>query len=709
MTAVRFLLLVCLAPAVIHAQTSAPGNNGGCPALPPKIEGGDACTNVPDFTDCKYDGFTWPGTETASQFRLTCTCFTGVFACSQAGVAITDPSNDKMCPSSVPSSGDMCTTSVSQDCQYRDPQDDIVTRCTCFDGAFGCSQPSIDADPDNHVDCPAIEPILTGGDSCIVPEGTDCKYRSFFFSDSTEVTYIARCSCFGGRFACSEQGAPSANPSNDASCPISQPTLEGGDSCDISGAIDCVYISDNEEKSCACLFGTFACAVAAPTDPSSDAPDNHPQCPATQPEIGSMCETPSNSDCMYRPFYWPGSSSVTYIGRCTCFSGIFQCAEQSVPEADPDNHVACPATTPDIGSDCSNGGPPSSEDCQYREGPQSVLRCTCFEDGTFQCAPVFSPDADPDNHPFCPVMEPKLGDLCDDIPTDCLYRKPSCGDTAVVLVPYTYACSCLSGSFACFETENQICEAIFCFAGDSTVEIEGHGSIPMKQLQIGDKVHVGKNQYEPVYSFGHYNPSKQASFLKVETTNSPLLVSEDHMLNVQSRGFVPASNLSPGDKLVDGSTGDDVIIKSIRTVQAQGVFAPFTPSGKIVVNGVIASSFVALDSQPSLSIVAGLQLSHHWIAHTFEFPHRVMCHYLAQCATESYTTEGISDWVSGPMKLSQWVLAQNTMVRTSLLVLFAVVLALLASAEAFLNYPMLLAACTAVGIYHRRKNQAKYV
>jgi len=266
----------------------------------------------------------------------------------------------------------------------------------------------------------------------------------------------------------------------------------------------------------------------------------------------------------------------------------------------------------------------------------------------------------------------------------------------------------MSGSFACAEVDQAICNlsSLFCFAGDATVDVQDQGSTQMKHLSIGDKVHVGKSQYEPVYSFGHHDAKASATFLKVQTSAAtPLLVSADHMVQVQSRGFVPASNLVQGDKLVDGSTGDEVLVKSIRTVSAKGVFAPFTPSGTIVVNGILASSFVALDSQPNLTIL-GVALSHQWIAHTFEFPHRLACHYLSQCPNETYTAKGISTWVALPLRASQWLLRQNIVVRSSLLTVFSIILALFAILEAF-AYPILAVGAAATLWYRSRRQTAK--
>jgi hypothetical protein len=703
--------LAFLAPAMVHAQSGAPDNASACPAVPPNLEGGDGCF-VADFTDCRYDEFVWPGSDDPASYLLTCTCFSGEFFCAQQGAPAIDPSNDETCPSTFPSTGTMCTTPTSQDCQYRTDGDNIVTRCTCFDGAFACNQPSVDADPDNHENCPLKQPIITGGEACSVPEFQACRYSPFYWMDSTEVAYISQCSCFDSVFACALAGVPFANGSNNELCPSSQPTLEGGDECELSGDIDCLYNSDNVQRRCTCLFGTFACAEQTPAGSSSAAPGNHPECPSKEPEIDGKdtCTAPPNSDCLYRPFYWPGSSELTYIGRCTCSDGVFLCAEQAISSADPNNNEDCPKTKPATASECS--GPSSSESCQYREDSQNVVQCTCSDDGTFTCSGAFSPDADPENHPFCPFTEPTIGNSCDEIPTDCMYREPFCGTDVTPLVSHIYKCTCMMGDFQCAEVDQQLCPSVgICFAGDATVEVQDQGVVAMKQLQIGDKVHVGKDQYEAVYSFGHYNQEMKAPFLKLQTSAStPLLISADHMVHVQSRGFVSASSLEQGDKLVDGSTGDELTIQSIRTVQAQGVFAPFTPSGKIVVNGVLASSFVALDETENLSIVFGLHVSHQWLAHTFEFPHRLMCHYLTQCSKESYTADGISTWVATPLKASQWVLEQNSMVRNSLLTVGVAVLALFAVLETFFLYPMLAlgAAAAAVGVWHRRRgNQSK--
>jgi len=209
----------------------------------------------------------------------------------------------------------------------------------------------------------------------------------------------------------------------------------------------------------------------------------------------------------------------------------------------------------------------------------------------------------------------------------------------------------------------------------------------MYRLTIGDMVHVGGNRYEPVYSFGHYHTARRGTYLEVETTLSTLLLSGDHLVYCKTRGFIPASSLQRGSRLVHGSTGsDDIIVTAIRTVEAQGVFAPFTPSGMIVVNHIVASSFVSLAAPQQLGIW-GVHFSNQWLAHTFEFPHRVACYYLTRCPNEAYAANGISTWVAEPLKVGRWVLVQHGFLRTTLLILFVTILGFFHIAERCLQYP----------------------
>ena len=129
--------------------------------------------------------------------------------------------------------------------------------------------------------------------------------------------------------------------------------------------------------------------------------------------------------------------------------------------------------------------------------------------------------------------------------------------------------------------------------------VENQGPVRMKDLQLGDRVLVATNNstsyYEPIYSFGHRLDSVVAEYLVILPFE--LEVSTDHMVFVEGGAAVPAGNLVVGDRLENGE-----MITAIKTVQRLGVYAPFTPSGSIVVNGVRASSLAAFQASSHLKV-----------------------------------------------------------------------------------------------------------
>mmetsp|Transcript_27104 Transcript_27104/g.45180 ORF Transcript_27104/g.45180 Transcript_27104/m.45180 type:complete len:551 (+) Transcript_27104:90-1742(+) len=231
-----------------------------------------------------------------------------------------------------------------------------------------------------------------------------------------------------------------------------------------------------------------------------------------------------------------------------------------------------------------------------------------------------------------------------------------------------------------------------CFPGNAVVHVQDKGLVRIDTLVIGDLVQVANDRFEPVYSFGHKNPSYKYNFLEIATSDSnstPLVISPDHMIATPNDGFVPAVHLEVGEFVLGGADGSKVQILAIKDVKAQGAFAPFTPSGTLIVNGILASSFIAVE-YTSLNLV-GVEFSWQWMAHTFEFPHRVACHYLGRrCPDETYDDAGMSSWVSAPLEAGHWVLKQKGAVRNILLGLSVVVLIIFAAMEQalMLVYPL---------------------
>ena len=140
-----------------------------------------------------------------------------------------------------------------------------------------------------------------------------------------------------------------------------------------------------------------------------------------------------------------------------------------------------------------------------------------------------------------------------------------------------------------------------CFSGESTVNVE-HNTFPvsMKDLQLGDRVLTGHGSYHPIYAFGYRHESKTTTFLRISTTSNdaPLEISGEHMVYVEGKASpVRAASLRVGDSLIQVEpTGvkSSVVIDQMTYVTRHGVYAPITQWGTLVVNGILSSSYVAV-------------------------------------------------------------------------------------------------------------------
>jgi hypothetical protein len=230
---------------------------------------------------------------------------------------------------------------------------------------------------------------------------------------------------------------------------------------------------------------------------------------------------------------------------------------------------------------------------------------------------------------------------------------------------------------------------VVCFSGDSEVDVENYGPTKMSDLSVGDRVKVADNTFEPVYSFGHKNSEASAEFLQITTegrNRKPLELSKDHMVVIEDGRNVPASMVKRGDKLVT-SAGELVTVKTIRNVVRKGAYAPFTASGSIIVNDVVASNYVAFQGAEYIQ-VAGVStpFSYQWVAHIFNSVHRIA--YKMGFTGESYTEGGVSQWVAGPHVAGTWLLEQNFLIALALLIPAIALFGSMTLVEASLNSPV---------------------
>jgi len=468
---------------------------------------------------------------------------------------------------------------------------------------------------------------------------------------------------------------------------------------------------------------------AAPTDTSTLAeasPDNHEACPAVEPDpgLGLRCDTTSlteDKDCKYNPYVCPGYEEfVGYIARCTCFdegdaTGVLRCAQALVECPEPPENgnenggdytppSTCPQDKPNDADACSLQGLISS--CRYTPTscPESEVinfadNCICAA-GLFTCVAQVDVECHNAITPQCPISNPDgQSEECSiDESITCGYNPAGCPESSDPGVFLT-KCQCKNGEFECSTSLSLDCLSYdvnidegeelspfnLCFPGNAIVEVQGRGPIAMEALKIGDMVQVAakgdnkQREYEPVYSFGHKAHNRVGNFLQLHTKDpsATLRISADHLVQEKTRGFVPASSINIGDQLVhvhENNHGDS-LVTDIRLIKARGMYAPFTPSGVIVVDNTIASSFV--DVRPKLSSVVLRNVSPQWIAHTGELPHRIACHYLKNSCLEeeSYDKNGVNYlWGTIPLQMMNFVSQINSVVVQVLIMVAAALL-----------------------------------
>lgn len=144
--------------------------------------------------------------------------------------------------------------------------------------------------------------------------------------------------------------------------------------------------------------------------------------------------------------------------------------------------------------------------------------------------------------------------------------------------------------------------------------------MPLSSLQIGSQVRVIKEEnqigYSPIIAFLHREMDEEALYKRVRTQNSVIELSQRHLINQRNHGFVWAETLKKGDEiLVLSSTHDNETqweqIIEITDVHKQGLMAPLTEQGTIVVNNVHASCYALVKSHK----VAHFALSPYRIYH----------------------------------------------------------------------------------------------
>lgn len=131
-----------------------------------------------------------------------------------------------------------------------------------------------------------------------------------------------------------------------------------------------------------------------------------------------------------------------------------------------------------------------------------------------------------------------------------------------------------------------------CFPADAIVELSNGSTKKMHELQIGDDVKVGANQFSKVYTFTHRDHNIMAKFVRIHLINGNILeLSHAHYLYVNEESkIIPAHLVRSGDFLID-EYGQKLIVSKTKDVTKRGLFNPHTVTGDIIVNGVKTTTY----------------------------------------------------------------------------------------------------------------------
>ncbi|XP_076602453.1 indian hedgehog B protein-like isoform X2 [Chaetodon auriga] len=155
-----------------------------------------------------------------------------------------------------------------------------------------------------------------------------------------------------------------------------------------------------------------------------------------------------------------------------------------------------------------------------------------------------------------------------------------------------------------------------CFPGDAQVVLEGGATKHVRDLHPGDRVLAssttdgrGPLLYSPVLSFLDRQPNVTKIFYVIGTnTGLNITLTAAHLIFVTDcTGGLPglrtvfASEVRPGQCVLTsqgkvGSHPSLSIVTSVEEQRSAGLYAPLTQHGSIVVNGVLASCYAAVDN-----------------------------------------------------------------------------------------------------------------
>eukprot|EP00172_Hildenbrandia_rubra_P004465 Plantae.Rhodophyta-Hildenbrandia_rubra.ctg9078.p1 GENE.Plantae.Rhodophyta-Hildenbrandia_rubra.ctg9078~~Plantae.Rhodophyta-Hildenbrandia_rubra.ctg9078.p1 ORF type:complete len:950 (+),score=133.85 Plantae.Rhodophyta-Hildenbrandia_rubra.ctg9078:1042-3891(+) len=153
--------------------------------------------------------------------------------------------------------------------------------------------------------------------------------------------------------------------------------------------------------------------------------------------------------------------------------------------------------------------------------------------------------------------------------------------------------------------------ASVCFPGHATIRLADGSNRTMSQLSIGDRVHIGKSDHSDIFTFSHSKADTTFDFVKINTSVGSLMLTGSHYLYVNGK-LAAAETVKAGDE-VQNEKHEPVLVESVGTERAQGLYNPHTVHGDIIVNGFRTSCYTtAVDSRLAHMLLTPFRLMHQY-------------------------------------------------------------------------------------------------
>lgn len=194
---------------------------------------------------------------------------------------------------------------------------------------------------------------------------------------------------------------------------------------------------------------------------------------------------------------------------------------------------------------------------------------------------------------------------------------------------------------------------VFCFPGDSTVQVRGRGRVALSELREGDavlalkpseqKAASGANawtlSFDKVLAFLHYDPAWEGEFCEIRHELGKVRLTGNHLLFVQRASTnsvepILARDVCAGDRVlapwIDGTLATSMVSEPPILVRSRGLYAPLLDSGTVLVDGTAASCYAmpsdvvrsrAFSLVNRVAGTAGI----HAVAHALCAPLRAWC------------------------------------------------------------------------------------